>query len=227
MENLYYYNKNRDKVGPITVIELKTLAQQGMITPETIIENEGGKSLPAGKVKGLTFPETTSSPAQNPFSTTHPPVVQATQTASAAYPPAKVKRFFPLVGSELWIKVGRKYSTEELLELMQQNFEDKYGPFEIKRRLIKQIVVNGVNGDTISITPCRFLMFGYSIVIRHEKKIKWEAPPHTLSGCIFGLILGILNVLTLGIAHWHFWDIRKNWHIIKPLSEDIAKIVQG
>ena len=57
MTNFYYYNENGDKIS-VTGKHLKLLAENGHITPETIIENENGKQAPAGKVKGLTFAET-------------------------------------------------------------------------------------------------------------------------------------------------------------------------
>jgi len=139
---------------------------------------------------------------------------------------AKIKRSFPLFGTELWIKVKRGYSAEELLELMRQNFGDKYGLLEVKGiLLLKHVAVNGVQGYKITVMPAGNAMFGHSIVIRQEKKL--EAPPHTLGGCVFGFISGIFHILTLGIAHWEIWGFRKNWHIMKPLSEDIVKIVEG
>ncbi len=58
MANWYYYNKNSEKIGPIRGRELKQLAAQGIITPGTVIENEEGTLLPAGKSGELTFPET-------------------------------------------------------------------------------------------------------------------------------------------------------------------------
>jgi len=54
MSNWYYYNEKGEKIAA-TGGQLKGLAKAGLITPETIIENEEGKSAPAGKVKGLTF----------------------------------------------------------------------------------------------------------------------------------------------------------------------------
>lgn len=57
MTNWYYHNTNGEKVGPITVAALKSLAAQGMITPETMIENSNGRSSLAGNVNGLTFPK--------------------------------------------------------------------------------------------------------------------------------------------------------------------------
>ena len=57
MANWFYFNKNGEKVGPISATALKALAQQGLITPETKIENSNGRSAVAGKVNGLEFPE--------------------------------------------------------------------------------------------------------------------------------------------------------------------------
>ena len=50
----YYYDTNGDKISA-TVAELKALAQRGVITPGTTIENAEGKTAIAKKVKGL-FP---------------------------------------------------------------------------------------------------------------------------------------------------------------------------
>ena len=57
MANWYYYNNNGEKIGPIQTAALKMLAQQGIIARETIIENHTGRSVTAGSVNGLTFPE--------------------------------------------------------------------------------------------------------------------------------------------------------------------------
>jgi len=54
----FYYNENGDKVQ-VTGGQLKGLAKAGLITPETIVETEGGKQAPARKVKGLNFVEVT------------------------------------------------------------------------------------------------------------------------------------------------------------------------
>ena len=52
----YYRDVIGARVGPVTSRELKELAKQGVITPETLIENVDGKSGLARKVKGLVFP---------------------------------------------------------------------------------------------------------------------------------------------------------------------------
>ena len=57
MSTWYYYDKNGFKQGPMTSGQLKGLAMQGVITPETKVETETGKSASAKQVKGLTFAE--------------------------------------------------------------------------------------------------------------------------------------------------------------------------
>jgi len=54
MANWFYYNEKGEKIG-VTGGQLKGLAKNGRITPETVIETEEGKSVPAGKIQGLTF----------------------------------------------------------------------------------------------------------------------------------------------------------------------------
>jgi len=56
MANWHYYNENREKIG-IEVEVLKQLAQQGIITPETFIEDPTGRTGLAKNVKGLKFPD--------------------------------------------------------------------------------------------------------------------------------------------------------------------------
>ena len=53
----WYYYASGQKHGPITGGQLKGLAKTGIITPETAVETEDGKTVPARKIKGLTFIE--------------------------------------------------------------------------------------------------------------------------------------------------------------------------
>ena len=103
MSKWYYTNKNGEKVE-VTGGQLKGLAKAGLITPETIVETEEGKSAPARKVKGLTFlaaaqsetappkPETMSpetepgiyglsQPEPNPFTITAPEEIKESPIA--------------------------------------------------------------------------------------------------------------------------------------------------
>jgi len=61
MANWYYYNESGDKIE-VTGGQLKGLAKAGTITPDTIVETEDGKKARAGKVKGLKFAESESTP---------------------------------------------------------------------------------------------------------------------------------------------------------------------
>jgi hypothetical protein len=65
MSNWYYYDNNGQKQCPISGGKLKGLSLQGVITPETIVENEEGKSVPARKVQGLTFADVVQSESAN------------------------------------------------------------------------------------------------------------------------------------------------------------------
>lgn len=56
MSNWFYYNQSGERIGPVTTATLKLLCQQGVVTSETVIENTGGRTIVAGKVRGLEFP---------------------------------------------------------------------------------------------------------------------------------------------------------------------------
>ena len=58
--NWYYYNESdgeKEKIGPFESGVLKQLTQQGVITPETFIEDPSGRTGLARDVKGLAFPD--------------------------------------------------------------------------------------------------------------------------------------------------------------------------
>ena len=57
MSNWYYYNENKEKIA-VTGKELKQLALQGTVTPETFVETHDGRTGLAKNVTGLTFPDT-------------------------------------------------------------------------------------------------------------------------------------------------------------------------
>jgi len=83
----FYYDNNGAKQGPVTDGQLKGLAKAGKITSGTAVENESGKTVPASRVKGLTFGKAmqpqTSLPAElNPFAAVSPVVVPAPTSVS-------------------------------------------------------------------------------------------------------------------------------------------------
>jgi hypothetical protein len=57
----HYYNDSGEKIGPVRGRELKALAQQGTVTPETKVEDGNGRTALAKNVQGLTFPATAQS----------------------------------------------------------------------------------------------------------------------------------------------------------------------
>lgn len=61
MAKWHYYNDNGEKIGPVRGRELKQLAMQGTITPETRVEDENGRTALAKNVTGLPFYETRQS----------------------------------------------------------------------------------------------------------------------------------------------------------------------
>jgi len=58
MAKWHYYNEKGEKVGPIRGRELIQLAKQGIVTPETLVEDENNRTCRARRVKQLTFAET-------------------------------------------------------------------------------------------------------------------------------------------------------------------------
>lgn len=53
MTKFFYYDNNGQKQGPIDDTQLKLLAEQGTITPQTPLETEGGHKGKAGQISGL------------------------------------------------------------------------------------------------------------------------------------------------------------------------------
>jgi hypothetical protein len=65
----HYYDESGKKIGPLQDRELKRLARQGTVSPETRVEAPDGRAALAKNVKGLTFHEATPSD-HDPFSAT-------------------------------------------------------------------------------------------------------------------------------------------------------------
>lgn len=51
--NLFYYDANSEKQGPVTPDDIRTLVKEGKIVRETLIETESGKRGKAAQIKGL------------------------------------------------------------------------------------------------------------------------------------------------------------------------------
>ena len=87
MSNWYYYDASGNKNGPVRASALKALAQQGIVTPETIIENEQGRAVKASDVRGIAFPENRPIPASVPvpLSIPRPPTIATSSIPTQAF----------------------------------------------------------------------------------------------------------------------------------------------
>lgn len=88
MTNWYVYNAKGEKVGPVSSSTLKEWARQKRIAPETIVETEDGRRAPAGKIKGMEFPD------DAPVILSAPPTVSTAQPA--AQPTVQPTAFQPV-----------------------------------------------------------------------------------------------------------------------------------
>ena len=77
MPNFFYFDQNNQKHGPVDDQQLKALAAQGVINPNTPMETDTGHKGTAGQIPGLTFNTAT------PIS-----VAQSPQVAPATLPKA-------------------------------------------------------------------------------------------------------------------------------------------
>jgi competence protein ComGC len=84
----YYYNESGEKIRVESSAELKRLALSGVISSDTIIENETGKSCKADKVKGLVLSESVKiEPPNNDFYGVALPVPMEPQPVIVPVPP--------------------------------------------------------------------------------------------------------------------------------------------
>jgi len=81
MSTWFYYNEQGEKIA-VSGGQLKGLAKAGLITPETVVETEDGKSASAGKVKGLTFGSLAPPVETESYGLTAPPLEPSPFTAS-------------------------------------------------------------------------------------------------------------------------------------------------
>lgn len=56
MANFFYTDENGTKQGPLTPEQLQALINQGIITPDTLLESEAGHTGKARQIRGLNFP---------------------------------------------------------------------------------------------------------------------------------------------------------------------------
>ena len=81
MSKWFYHDEQGEKIE-VTGGQLKWLAKNGKIAPETVVENEEGRKARAGKVKGLTFIAAAQPETETPESTT--PETESPESATSA-----------------------------------------------------------------------------------------------------------------------------------------------
>ena len=88
MVDLYYYDNNGKKQGPVTGKQLRQLALQGDVSLETKVETSDGRFVIAKDVKGLTFLETKETSEEVLPKSTQPELAeqQSTQESPATEP---------------------------------------------------------------------------------------------------------------------------------------------
>lgn len=62
MTNFFYFDQSGQKFGPINDVQLKALAAQGTITPQTPLEADTGHKGQAGQIPGLFVTPASASP---------------------------------------------------------------------------------------------------------------------------------------------------------------------
>jgi hypothetical protein len=132
-DNLYYYNANGEKISVPSAEGLKERAKLGMIAPETIIENESGQKIRAGKLKGLTFDEPVQSEiyTMSPHEPKPPPSISVPPVAAtpvSAFPVTDVHHD----SKKNWWYTGK--STTSVPPINQTNPLDVFVPAVEKGR---------------------------------------------------------------------------------------------
>ena|GEM_PF-704744 len=85
MPNFFYFDANGQKQGAFTPQQLKSLAAQGVIGPQTPLEADSGHKGTAGQIPGLFPVSAAQPPAPNPH-TASPPAVNQTTPPEVSVP---------------------------------------------------------------------------------------------------------------------------------------------
>ncbi|MDR2438437.1 MAG: hypothetical protein LBE12_03565 [Planctomycetaceae bacterium] len=72
MATWYYYDYLGVRQTVLSDAELHNIVEHGMITTETIIETENGRTVPASRINGLNFPPPLLPPVPVPVSNNEP-----------------------------------------------------------------------------------------------------------------------------------------------------------
>jgi len=191
----YYYDNDGQKKGPYSGGQLRWFARQGTITPESIIENDEGKTVSAKEVNGLTFSEvirpetrppveanpfTAAIPAApSPFTAPLPPRVAqgkegaATKTILRTFKTVVVLLILAVVGGStgpiLWESYNLKKNANELIS------EDVLAPQPLK---LPPIALLSVQWDTP--TSFEVVKFFWSNIVGSEDETVYASGKFTV-----------------------------------------------
>ena len=205
----YYTSGNTQRIGPITVAQLKKLAKMGHITPETLVENTNGRQAVAGKIPGIVFSTAVPVPEVTPA-----PATTSQTTASTSH----ANRFCthcgkPIVDSQVFCgncgaKVGTAHTSQPysrstnsttsqsknktvaaVLALIFGNFGMHWFYLGNKRKAITRLCI------FISAFICLVIGFGISIVGVDRRDQEFIPFVFLALGGFVGGIVGILAVI--------------------------------
>jgi len=175
MSTWYYYNEQGEKIET-TGGRLKGLAKAGMITPETIVENEEGKKAPARKVKGLTFATAATPESAPPVETESYGIAQPVPVHE---PPVEVNPFAVATPEEINPFAVAASPVTKPIEI---------NPFAVSTPTVKQEVPRQVA------TPVAGEYEDFTESPAHRFK-----PIHVFAG--IGILLLVLVLIGVGISY--------------------------
>ena len=155
MADWYYYNESGERIGPIRGRQLKHLAQQGTITPETTVEtiDENGevRTSPARRVKGLIFSETVQ-----------PESIQNTFTDPFTIDRSMIQDSFSTPQSDQQPQYGTDSARHQTLENRSSNAKSP-GIFDIRfTRFITNVWISII---WVVVIVAHFLGYGIAILV--------------------------------------------------------------
>lgn len=187
--DLYYYQDSK-RLGPVNADQLRALALQGIITPETKIE-AGNKKLPARKVKGLVFDSPGTEPPVVP-----PPVEQEPE------PQQELPTVESVVESEQDLTVSPDWSTHIFKSIGFQ--VEKTGTQQVAehRRKARSEAATSLADCCFFLNGAAWFIFlvnlvGGIIMITNatESKYPHDTNPMLIAAGIGSIVSGIITVI--------------------------------
>jgi hypothetical protein len=218
MSTWYYYNEQGEKIE-VTGGQLKGLAKAGLITPETVVETEDGKTAPARKVKGLTFAtvappiETESYGLAQPKPPSEPSPFTASMPATAKSADSPLSASIPearRVTPESKTKTNPKQSVDRMFSDEMDKWIKKHRKFVLSFFGFGFIVIGWIfvsnSGGGSSSQPVR--QPDRPVVVQQQKNAASKPPPQFTAQDKATLRRKIDFLIKEGIHTIQKWDER-------------------